>query len=194
LKDRLYTFAPKSAGRRSAQSALYQIVEAFTRLLAPILCFTADEIWEALPGKREASVHLAEFPEGAAHEGDEDLLKRWDEREMGILSIRSEVQRSLEQKRNEKVIGASLQANVTLSVGPDQYGLLKACEDQLPAIFIVSQVQLLESATGVMEIRVEHASGAKCERCWNWSETVGTDARFPTIDARCVRQIEEGWG
>src|SRR5882724_3004540 len=82
LKDRLYTFAPKSIGRRAAQTALYQIVDTFTRLLAPILCFTADEIWENLPGTREASVHLAEFPDGEAHGGDEGLLKRWDEREM----------------------------------------------------------------------------------------------------------------
>jgi isoleucyl-tRNA synthetase len=194
LKDRLYTFAPKSVGRRSAQTALYKIVDTFTRLLAPILCFTADEIWEALPGAREVSVHLTEFPDGAAHKGDEALVKRWDEREMGILFVRSEVQRSLEQKRNEKVIGASLEAKVTLSVGRDHYALLKECEDQLSAIFIVSQVELRENVKGGIEITVEHASGAKCERCWNWSETVGKDARYPTIDARCVRQIEEGWG
>ena len=194
LKDRLYTFAPKSVGRRSAQTALYRIVDAFTRLLAPILCFTADEIWENLPGRREASVHLAEFPEGEPREGDDGLLKRWDEREMGILFVRSEVQRALEQKRNEKVIGASLEAKVTLAVGHDQYELLKGCEDQLPAIFIVSQVELLQSEKDEIEIKVEHASGTKCERCWNWSETVGQDPRFPTIDARCVRQIEEGWG
>ncbi|MEK6324692.1 MAG: class I tRNA ligase family protein, partial [Acidobacteriota bacterium] len=197
LKDRLYTFAPKSVGRRAAQSALYQIVDTFTRLLAPILCFTADEIWETLPGTREVSVHLAEFPKVEKREGDEALFKRWDEREMGILFIRSEVQRALEQKRNEKLIGASLEAKVTLSAGRDQYKLLREYEDQLPAIFIVSQVELLESEIGgleILEIKVEHAEGAKCERCWNWSETVGKDPRFPTLDARCVRQIEEGWG
>jgi isoleucyl-tRNA synthetase len=169
-------------------------VDAFTRLLAPILCFTADEIWEALPGTREASVHLAEFPDGAAHAGDEELLKRWDEREMGILFVRSEVQRALEQKRNEKVIGASLEASVKLAVGRDQYKLLKRCEDQLPAIFIVSQVELLEGAKDEIEIKVEHAGGAKCERCWNWSETVGLDPRVPQVDARCIRQLEQGWG
>jgi isoleucyl-tRNA synthetase len=194
LKDRLYTFAPKSVGRRSAQTALYQIVDTFTRLLAPILCFTADEIWEALPGTREVSVHLAEFPDGEAHEGDEALVKRWDDREMGILFVRSEVQRSLEQKRNEKVIGASLEAKVTLSVGRDHYELLKECEDQLSAIFIVSQVELRENVKGGIEITVEHASGPKCERCWNWSETVGRDARVPEVDERCIRQLEEGWG
>jgi isoleucyl-tRNA synthetase len=193
LKDRLYTFAPKSVGRRAAQTALYQIVDTFTRLLAPILCFTADEIWENLPGAREASVHLGEFPKGEKRDGDEELLKRWDEREGGILFIRSEVQRALEQKRNEKLIGASLEARVTLIAGRDQYALLKPYEDQLPAIFIVSQVELLESVNDGLEIKVEHAKGSKCERCWNWSETVGQDPRYPTLDARCVRQIEEGW-
>jgi isoleucyl-tRNA synthetase len=92
------------------------------------------------------------------------------------------------------LIGASLEARVKLAVGRDHYELLKACEDQLPAIFIVSQVELLESTTNKIEIEVEHARGAKCERCWNWSETVGQNAEFPTIDARCVRQLQVGWG
>jgi isoleucyl-tRNA synthetase len=194
LKDRLYTFAPKSVGRRSAQTALFQIVDAFTRLLAPILCFTADEIWEALPGTREASVHLAEFPDGTAHEGDEALLERWSERDKGILYVRSFVQQYLEGARSQKLIGASLEAKVKLLMGSEQYALFKTIEEVLPSIFIVSQVELLEEESGGLGVRVEHASGAKCERCWNWSETVGHDARFPTIDARCVRQIEEGWG
>jgi isoleucyl-tRNA synthetase len=194
LKDRLYTFAPKSVGRRSAQTALYQIVDAFTRLLAPILCFTADEIWENLPGRREASVHVAEFPPAEEHDGDADLLERWNERDKGILSVRSVVQQHLEGARSQKVIGASLEAKVTLSLGPDRYPLFKGIEDMLPSIFIVSQVELREQESEGLSVRVEHASGAKCERCWNWSETVGRDARFPTIDARCVSQIKEGWG
>jgi isoleucyl-tRNA synthetase len=192
LKDRLYTFAPKSVGRRSAQTALYQIVDAFARLLAPILCFTADEIWENLPGRREPSVHVAEFPTGEAHDGDAELLERWNERDKGILYVRSVVQQQLEVARSQKVIGASLEAKVTLSVSPDQYLLFKSIEDKLPSIFIVSQVELRQGSGG-LTVTVEHARGAKCERCWNWSETVGQDARFPTIDARCVGQIKEGW-
>jgi isoleucyl-tRNA synthetase len=97
LKDRLYTFAPKSVGRRAAQTALYRIVDAFTRLLAPILPFTADEIWENLPGKREPSVHIAEFPATETHPGDEELLKEWELREGGLLYIRWGVEESLEQ-------------------------------------------------------------------------------------------------
>lgn len=193
LKDRLYTFAPRSVGRRAAQTALYRIVDTLTRLLAPILCFTADEIWESLPGKREASVHLAEFPEAETGEGDRELLQVWNEREKGILHVRSVVQQYLEIARSQKVIGASLEAKVTLSAGPVQYEQLKRIEDVLPSIFIVSEVVLVQASDGLF-VKVDHAEGAKCERCWNWSETVGRDPRFPTIDARCVRQIEEGWG
>jgi isoleucyl-tRNA synthetase len=194
LKDRLYTFAPKSVGRRAAQTALYRIVDGFTRLLAPILCFTADEIWENLPGKREASVHLAEFPEAESREGDQELLERWSDREKGILHVRSIVQQHLEVARSQKVIGASLEAKVALVAGPDHYEVLKSIEEMLPSIFIVSEVVLLEGDPGGIKVKVEHAEGAKCERCWNWSKTVGQDPRFPTVDERCVRQIEEGWG
>jgi isoleucyl-tRNA synthetase len=189
LKDRLYTFAPKSVGRRSAQTALYQIVDAFARLLAPVLAFTADEIWENLPGKREASVHLAEFADAEAREGDAKLLARWNQ----LFDVRSAVQKALEEKRNEKVIGASLEAHLTLRASGETLDLLSAYEDQLADIFIVSAVTLEGKASGDIEVTVAHAEGAKCERCWHWSNTVGVDARFPTIDARCVRQLEEGW-
>jgi isoleucyl-tRNA synthetase len=189
LKDRLYTFAPKSVGRRSAQTALYEIVDRFTRLLAPILSFTADEIWENLPGLRAASVHLAEFPE-VPEESDKELLVRWER----LFEVRSSVQKVLEEKRNEKLIGASLEASVRILAGKETLDLLREYEDQLPTILIVSRVELRESESAELAIEVEHAPGAKCERCWNWSETVGQDSRYPTLDARCVRQIEEGWG
>ncbi|HSB12067.1 MAG TPA: isoleucine--tRNA ligase [Blastocatellia bacterium] len=192
LKDRLYTFAPKSVGRRSAQTSLYDIVDCFTRLLAPILVFTADEIWESLPGSREASVHLAEFPKAEAKQSDAELLATWAR----LLEIRSIVQKALEEKRNQKLIGASVEANVTVRAGGDTYDLLRRYEDQLASIFIVSRVELqrLDGDGSQVEVDVAHAAGKKCERCWNWSETVGQDERFPTLDARCVRQIEEGWG
>ena len=189
LKDRLYTFAPKSAGRRSAQTALYQIVDAFARLLAPVLVFTADEIWESLPGEHEASVHLAEFADARARDGDAELLARWGK----LFEVRSTVQKALEEKRNAKVIGASLEAHVTVRTTGETLAQLAAYEDQLADIFIVSGVTLEASASGDLEVTVTHADGAKCERCWHWGDTVGADARFPTIDARCVRQLEEGW-
>ena len=108
--------------------------------------------------------------------------------------MRSVVQKALEGKRNEKVIGASLEAKVTITANGETFDLLAAYEDQLPAIFIVSAVSLNRADGGELQVAVEHADGAKCERCWNWSETVGKDARYPTLDARCVRQVEEGWG
>jgi isoleucyl-tRNA synthetase len=187
LKDRLYTFAPKSAGRRSAQSALYEIVDKFARLLAPVLVFTADEVWENIPSRSQPSVHMAEFPE--AGETDSELLDRWNR----LFEIRSSVQKALEARRNDKLIGASLEARVILRAGGETYSLLNGYNDQLPAVFIVSQVEVHRSESEKLEIEVERAAGEKCERCWNWSETVGSDARFPTLDARCVRQIEEGW-
>ena len=193
LKDRLYTFAPKSVGRRAAQTALFRIVDAFTRLLAPILCFTADEIWENLPGSREASVHLAEFPTVENRDEDKALLERWNDRDKGILQIRSAVQQQLEIARTQKAIGASLEAKVTVISRGDQFELLKSLEDELAAIFIVSQVVLCSGESDELVVNVEHAEGAKCERCWNWSLSVGGDPRFPTLDERCIRQIEEGW-
>ncbi|HXF38371.1 MAG TPA: isoleucine--tRNA ligase [Blastocatellia bacterium] len=189
LKDRLYTYAPKSTGRRSAQTALYDIVDCFSRLLAPILVFTADEIWESLPGKREASVHISEFPQPQAAGADADLLLIWER----LFEVRSAVQKALEEKRNDKIIGASLEAKVTLAAGGDTYELLARYEEQLASLFIVSQVTLRRSDRDELKVDVEHADGLKCERCWNWSSSVGADDRFPTIDSRCVRQIEEGW-
>lgn len=196
LKDRLYTFAPKSAGRRSAQTALYQIVDTLARLLAPILAFTADEIWESLPGKHEASVHLAEFPDSQPLEGDEDLLKRWNEKDGGILYLRSFVQRVLEGRRTAGVIGSSLDAKVTLELPAEQFELLRSLnEDALLETFIVSEITLAKTEEPALTAKVvEHADGQKCERCWHWSETVGKDPRVPTVDERCIRQLEEGWG
>jgi isoleucyl-tRNA synthetase len=190
LKDRLYTFAPKGIGRRSAQTALYEIVERLARLLAPILAFTADEIWEHIPGERERSVHLAEFPKVSPTEIDSNLLETWEK----LLDVRSVVQKALEEQRERKLIGASIEAKVTVRVGGDLYQLLQRYADQLPAVFIVSQVELQQGEPGVLVAEVEHAAGKKCERCWNWSESVGRDERYPTLDERCIKQIEEGWG
>jgi isoleucyl-tRNA synthetase len=196
LKDRLYTFAPKSTGRRSAQTALYRIVDTLARLLAPILAFTADEIWESLPAKRETSVHLAEFPDSQPLEGDEALLKRWNERDGGILYLRSFVQRVLEGKRTAAVIGSSLDAKVTLELPAEQFDLLRSLtEEALLETFIVSEITLAKTEEPVLTAKVvEHADGQKCERCWHWSETVGKDPRVPGVDERCIRQLEEGWG
>jgi isoleucyl-tRNA synthetase len=190
LKDRLYTFAPKSLGRRSAQTALYRIVDEFARLMAPILVFTADEIYENLPGQHEASVHLTEFPVVDESEEERRLIATWEK----VFAIRSEVQKALEDKRNDKLIGASLEASVTLRASGETLELLRRYEDQLASIMIVSEVRLEESAGSDLQVAVAHADGAKCERCWNWSVTVGQDPKYPMLDARCIARVEEGWG
>jgi isoleucyl-tRNA synthetase len=209
LKDRLYTFAPKSAGRRSAQTALYQIVDTLARLLAPILPFTADEIWESLPGKREASVHLAEFPKVETRDGDLELLRIWNHK--GIIELRTTVQKSLEDERVKKTIGSSLEAKVTIFANNEQLKILTQREAHLADILIVSQIELKELTNEWKEfakkefakeltdeslgpvIVVSKAKGEKCERCWRWL-TLADDSRVRGVCDRCVRQLEEGWG
>jgi isoleucyl-tRNA synthetase len=196
IKDRLYTAAPRSHQRRSAQTALYRIADALARMLAPILAFTADEIWENLPGasNRLASVHLAEFPE--ARQGrDTRLLARWNQ----IFDVRDEVLRALEEARTAKLIGSSLEARVRLAARGDTYDLLEQYRDQLRYIFIVSQVEVTRAGDDArpVEVRIERAAGQKCERCWNYSTRVGDWDRYPTVCERCaavLAEIERGEG
>ncbi|MEJ7616428.1 MAG: class I tRNA ligase family protein [Pyrinomonadaceae bacterium] len=193
IKDRLYTAAPRNHARRSAQTALYRIADALARLLAPILVFTADEIWENLPrasggdAARAASVHLAEFPE-AAGVRDAELLKRWAK----LFEVRDVVLRVLEEARNAKLIGASLEAKVVLAAAPDVYELLDAYRDQLRYLFIVSQVELEQSdGAESVGVRVVRADGEKCERCWNYSPRVGESERYPSACERCAAALGE---
>ena len=225
LKDRLYTFAPKSRGRRSAQTALHEIVTKFARMLAPIIPFTADEIWEYIPGKLEASVHLSEFEEAQLRDENVELIKRWryiflvsgrpaadGEQSVGVqsaleraternvigssLAVQDDALSALELERERKKIGSSLEASITIKTGSEGIKLLRRFSDEeLIEIFIVSEVVLEEHGSGTaFSVRVEHAKGQKCERCWHWSETVGKDPRVPEVDERCIRQLEEGWG
>jgi isoleucyl-tRNA synthetase len=190
VKDRLYTFAPKSRGRRSAQTALFRLLDALTRLIAPILAFTADEIWEVMPGsaRRELpSVHMAEFPKAEERPGEAELLARWHR----LLEVRDRVLKALEEKRAEKLIGASLEAKVTLTAGGELYDFLASFGEQLRAVFIVSQVELRPGDAAELTVAVARADGRKCERCWTYSPTVGESARYPTVCARCVAVLQE---
>ena len=188
LKDRLYTFAPRNPARRSAQTALYTIVDALARMLATILVFTADEIWESLPedGSRAASVHLTELP-SASGKGDEALTARWNQ----VFAVREEVMRALEDARVAKLIGGALEAAVDITASGDRYELLDRYRDDLRYVFIVSQVSLTKAETGDVSIKVRRADGRKCERCWNYSTRVGESARYPTVCERCVEALEE---
>ena len=191
LKDRLYTCAARSYARRSAQTALYRLVHALARLAAPILTFTCEEVWTHL-GQSE-SVHLQLFPEPAElTEGiTADQRKRasnWDR----LIEVREDVLKSLEVARKDKFIGAPLEASVRLSVDGDLYPLLEEYQQELPGLFIVSQVSLDKSRPGhEVEVKVEKAAGTKCERCWKYTTDVGRHATLRTICSACVRALEE---
>jgi isoleucyl-tRNA synthetase len=194
LKDRLYTFAPRNQARRAAQTALYRIVDALARMLATLLVFTGDEIWENLPGaeSRAASVHLTELPV-ASGPRDEGLAARW----ASIFSVRDEVMRVLEEARDTKVIGSSLEAVIEIETSGVTFDHLEHCRDQLRYVFIVSGVALKKceglvvSETGITRVTVNGADGQKCERCWNYSTHVGESPRYPTVCERCIEALEE---
>ncbi len=200
LKDRLYTFAPNNRGRRSAQTAVYHIANALVRLIAPILVFTAEEVWKHLPQTASAkpSVHMSTFPKPEHFENafDEGRAKNWDR----LLAVREEVLKALEPARAAKMISANLEARVILAANGDLAALLQKYAANLPALFIVSQVEIIAgtleggaSAGGVegLQIRVERAQGSKCARCWNYSTHVGENADYPTFCERCVAAIAE---
>ncbi|MCA1574406.1 MAG: isoleucine--tRNA ligase [Acidobacteria bacterium] len=192
IKDRLYTFAPRNPARRSTQTALYRIADSLALMLAPILAFTADEIWETLPAdktqQRAASVHLGTFPE-ANQQTDTSLLSEWNR----LFEIREDVLRALEESRTAKLIGSSLEARVEISAAGGAYELLERYKNQLRYIFIVSQVDVLpseEGASGAV-IKIHCAAGEKCERCWNYSTRVGESSRYPTVCERCAPALDE---
>jgi isoleucyl-tRNA synthetase len=184
IKDRLYIAAPSSEARRSAQSALYAIADTLCRLIAPVLVFTSDEAWENLPARNEPSVHIAEFPKAEAADNSA-LMANWEK----LFAIRDVVLRALEEARNEKRIGSSLEARVVLTVDHDTMRFLIDYYDQLRYIFIVSQVEVHEG--DALSVEIQRAAGEKCERCWNYSVHVGESEKFPTVCERCVEALDE---
>ncbi|HOI93364.1 MAG TPA: isoleucine--tRNA ligase [Syntrophobacter fumaroxidans] len=191
LKDRLYTSGAAGPARRSAQTAVYRILSALLRLMAPILSFTAEEAWWHLPHRSSETVHLEEFPAPDATWVDEALNQRWQK----ILTLRSDVTKALEGARQAKAIGHPLDAKVKLELPPDWIADFAGQEEMLRTVFIVSEVVLAsgEEPAGAVEgteipgllIRVEPASGEKCERCWMRSETVGQFSDHPALCGRC---------
>ncbi|NOT47960.1 MAG: isoleucine--tRNA ligase [Acidobacteria bacterium] len=184
IKDRLYIYAPKSKERRSAQTALYRITDTLCRLLAPMLAFTSDEAWENIPEQKLSSVHLAEFPKSVS-EVDTALLGEWER----IYAIRDEVMKALENARNDKQIGSSLEAKVVLTTDAGTTRFLLDYYDQLRYIFIVSQVEVREG--DALKVEIQKAAGTKCERCWNYSTKVGEFSTYPTVCERCIDALTE---
>ncbi|HKT34152.1 MAG TPA: isoleucine--tRNA ligase [Nitrospira sp.] len=194
LKDRLYTFRPDSPARRGSQTVLYEIILAVTKLMSPILSFTAEEIWRSLCGQfgsslEPESVHLTMFPPVEAQWHDPGLMKRWDR----LLEVRTAVQAALEEQRRNKVIGSSLEAVVEIQANPDTYGFLKPYESDLSTLFIVSGAKLKEvhhlPEKPDFLVTVSKATAKKCERCWNYREAVGTNASHPTLCDRCLEAV-----
>jgi isoleucyl-tRNA synthetase len=190
LKDRLYTFSSNSHGRRSAQTALYEILKTLTCLMAPILSFTSEEVWKYLPQEPEnaESVHLVSFPEVKADYLDDALNERWEQ----IWEIRGIVTKALEEARKEKRIGLSLDAQVHLHLPEKIFSLFECYEKDLKSIFIVSSVTLHQVRDG-KEVRAEvlKADGKKCERCWNYDVSVGHHPEHPLVCDRCVEAIQK---
>ena len=201
LKDRLYISAPKSQGRRSAQTAIWRIGEALVHLLAPIMSFTSEEVWDYLPksAARGDSVHLALFPSAAEILGDAgDSAKSCDEKSgqdwTTLRSVRDEVLKALEEARNNKLIGTGLEAQVIVVAADPVYSVLARYAAELRYLFIVSAVTLTQASgngTGSVHVEVKKADGAKCERCWNYSTHVGEDEKYPTVCERCSAVLKD---
>ena len=189
LKDRLYASVPKSVERRSAQTAMYEILRAIVLIMTPILSYTAEEVWGYVPGTDKAlSPQLADFPKVNKAFVDADLNNRWKR----ILEVREEVNQALEQARQTEVIGKPLEAGVTLIAPPNLHDFLLPYADQLASIFIVSQVKLEKGEEGKpLKVSVGPAEGERCERCWLVLPTVGRHAVHPSLCARCTEVVTE---
>ncbi len=183
LKDRLYTTAPASKARRSAQSALWHITQAFVRLLAPITSFTAEEVWAVLTGQGEDSIMFQVWHELPATAGEGELLAKW----ALIRAARADVTKALEAQREAGNIGSALQAAVEVRCAGEKLAALKSLGDDLKFIFIVSAATVLsDEQESVTALPLAHA---KCERCWHVREDVGTHADHPTLCGRCVSNL-----
>ena len=189
LKDRMYTFAPTSLARRSAQTVLWQITEALVRLVAPILTFTADEVWEYLPAVegREASVHLAQFPnpEDVFSEDPTKLLEEWKQ----LFVVRDAALVLLENERQAKLIGKGLEAQLKITAPGKLFDLLKRHFAGLKEILNVSEVQIFEGTSS--EMAVLPASGHKCARCWNFMPEVSAYGIWENVCTRCQSALKE---
>lgn len=196
LKDRLYAYKADSFERRSAQTAMYEIMLDLVVMIAPVLSFTMEEVWQFMkkPASMPESVFMMPWPECKEEYIDEALESKWD----NFIEIRSEITRVLEGARRAKTIGHSLDAKVELHATGEALAILRSVEGDLATLLIVSQAKLVEGLTGGVEatgredlkVTVQAAEGEKCERCWIYSDTVGKDAEHPTVCARCAAALK----
>lgn len=200
LKDRLYTEKADSKLRRSAQTAMYEILTTLVRLVAPVLCFTSEEVWQALPNKeeREWSVHMSDMPKVNEAYLDKALDEKWKKR----LAVRSVAMKALEEARQAKVIGHPLDAEVTVYADGEAYDIVKAMEKELADFLLVSQTHIVSGTAAAPENAASNEEGtvkasvavctlAKCERCWKRSADVDADPKHPGVCARCAHVLTE---
>ncbi|HEY8464112.1 MAG TPA: isoleucine--tRNA ligase [Bacillota bacterium] len=198
IKDRLYTTKAGDRPRRAAQTVLYEILVKLTQMIAPVLAHTAEEIWHYLPYKTEVSIHQTTWPQFNDAYLNPELEKVWDE----FLEVRRDVSKALELARAQKLIGSSLEAKVILYLPGNKVNLIEHFRSDLPYLFIVSQVEVLvdtaapadayqgETVPG-LKVRIEKATGTKCERCWNYSTAVGSVAGYATLCPRCAEVVAQ---
>ena len=200
LKDRLYTEKADSKLRRSAQTAMYEILTTLVRLVAPVLCFTSEEVWQALPNKeeREWSVHMSDMPKVNEAYLDKALDEKWKKR----LAVRSVAMKALEEARQAKVIGHPLDAEVIVYADGEAYDIVKAMEKELADFLLVSQTHIVSGTAAAPENAASNEEGtvkasvavctlAKCERCWKRSADVDADPKHPGVCARCAHVLTE---
>ena len=194
LKDRMYTSKADSLSRHSAQTVLHEILDTLLRLLAPVLSFTADEAWQHMPGRTQSSVHLSSFPGLRPDWRNDSLVERWGR----IMKVRADVSKALELARVAKTIGHPLDAAVTVAAPAELTAFLGEYRTELASIFIVSKVTLTDSIEGDvwsseqiegLKIGVTAAPGVKCERCWCYSEELGSHGDHPTICPKCTTAV-----
>jgi isoleucyl-tRNA synthetase len=186
-KDRMYASKPDDKSRRAGQTAMYIILDTLTRLLAPVLAFTADEIWQYIPhseSDNSESIMLNDWPAVKPEYDNDELETKWD----GILEVRDDVLKALEEARNKKLIGQSLQAKAVLKTKGELKVFLSKNIDILPTVFITSQVEITDGSSE-LEVEIVPADGEKCERCWIYSETVGGSHEHPTLCERCASTL-----
>ncbi|MBE7039405.1 MAG: isoleucine--tRNA ligase [Ruminococcaceae bacterium] len=199
IKDRLYTQKSDGVLRRSAQTVMFNILDALCRMIAPVLCYSAEEIWSFMPHRKEdnpESVMFNDMPKADSSLEDSEFEAKWDK----ILAIKADVTKALELARAEKIIGHSLNALVTVYADSDTKSFLEAIKEDLVSYFIVSKVSIKDESeatddahtgeTGI-KVSISSAPGEKCERCWMYSETVGTISEHPTLCKRCADVVTE---
>ena len=185
LKDRLYTTAPKSLARRSAQTALYLITKMLLRLIAPILSFTAEEAFKVFSPNKAETIFVETFEHLPEVGGDKDLLEKWAK----IRAVRADVQKAIEDERASGTIGSSLQTTGEIAAPAGLYEVLESLGDELRFVMIMSEVKLVKAEGDEVRITVRPSEEKKCERCWHYVPGVGSNAEHPTLCPRCVSNL-----